>query len=58
MEEGDWNAIEGAFFDCFLTSRHVVKPFAIPKDWTKFRAFDWGSASPFSWVGGRWSRRP
>jgi hypothetical protein len=48
MEEGDWNAIEGAFFDCFLTSRHVVKPFAIPKDWTRFRAFDWGSASPFS----------
>jgi hypothetical protein len=48
MEEGDWNAIEGAFFDCFLTTRHVVKPFAIPEHWTRFRAFDWGSASPFS----------
>lgn len=48
MEEGDWNAIEGAFFDCFLTSRHVVKPFKLPDHWTRFRAFDWGSASPFS----------
>lgn len=48
MEEGDWEAIEGAFFDCWETSRHVVKPFVIPQHWTLFRSFDWGSAKPFS----------
>lgn len=46
--EGDWSVIEGAFFDCWETSRHVVKPFEIPEDWTRFRSGDWGSAKPFS----------
>ena len=46
--EGDWSAIEGAFFDCWNPKKHVVAPFAVPKDWLRFRAFDWGSAAPFS----------
>jgi hypothetical protein len=46
--EGDWTAIEGAFFAEWSNERHVVQPFAIPKDWLRFRAMDWGSASPFS----------
>lgn len=46
--EGDWNAIEGAFFDCWSTERHVIDPFFIPPEWTRFRAMDWGSAAPFS----------
>jgi hypothetical protein len=46
--EGDWNIIEGAFFDCWSPLRNVVRPFEVPKDWTRFRAFDWGSAKPFS----------
>ncbi|SEC57787.1 Phage terminase large subunit [Rhizobiales bacterium GAS188] len=45
---GDWNAIEGAFFDEWDEARHVVAPFAIPADWLRFRSMDWGSASPFS----------
>lgn len=48
MRWGDWDVIEGAFFDCWDRARHVVKPFEIPKDWTRFRSGDWGSASPFS----------
>lgn len=48
MEEGDWEAIEGAYFDCWDTSRHVVKPFELPDHWLRFRSFDWGSARPFS----------
>lgn len=48
MEEGDWNAIDGAYFDCWDTSRHVIKPFPIPEHWTRFRSFDWGSFRPFS----------
>lgn len=46
--EGDWDVIAGAFFDCWRRDQHVIKPFTIPRDWTKFRSFDWGSARPFS----------
>lgn len=46
--DGDWTAIEGAFFDCWSEAQHVVPPFAVPKDWLRFRSGDWGSASPFS----------
>lgn len=45
--EGDWNVIEGAFFDCW-SEKHVIRPFEIPKDWTRYRAADWGSFRPFS----------
>lgn len=45
--EGDWSAIEGAFFDKW-SSRNVVTPFDIPPDWLRFRSFDWGYAKPFS----------
>lgn len=46
--EGDWNAVEGAYFDCFSMLQHVIRPFVIPKHWTRFTSFDWGSARPFS----------
>lgn len=46
--EGDWSVIEGAFFDCWNPALHVVRPFAIPGDWLRFRSGDWGSAKPFS----------
>jgi hypothetical protein len=51
--EGDWNIIEGAFFPEFDPSRHIITPFQIPLNWTRFRSMDWGSATPFSigwWV--------
>jgi hypothetical protein len=46
--EGDWTVIEGAFFDCWRYDLHVVKPFTVPSEWTRFRSMDWGSAKPFS----------
>lgn len=46
--KGDWDAIEGAFFPEFSTSKHVIAPIALPSHWTRFRAMDWGSAKPFS----------
>ena len=46
--EGDWDVVEGAFFECWRPDTHVIEPFAIPDYWMKFRAFDWGSVSPFS----------
>lgn len=46
--EGDWSVIEGAFFDCWDSARHVVRPFEVPREWLRFRSCDWGSAKPFS----------
>ena len=48
MRHGDWDVVEGAFFDCWSRDRHVVRPFRIPQNWLRFRAGDWGSAKPFS----------
>lgn len=47
MLDGDWNVIDGAFFDNW-SSRNVVQPFEVPQDWARLRAMDWGSAKPFS----------
>lgn len=46
--DGDWSVIDGAFFDCWSSQRHVIKPFSVPKDWLRFRSMDWGFAAPFS----------
>src|SRR5579859_3530578 len=46
--EGDWTAVEGAFFSEWSNEQHVIPPFAIPDHWLRFRSADWGSYSPFS----------
>lgn len=54
--DGDWNIIDGAYFDEFDYSKHVLSTDwleRIPKRAVRFRSFDWGSARPFSvgwWV--------
>lgn len=48
MRYGDWDIVEGAFFDNFDRGRHVLRPFEVPEHWLCFRAGDWGSAKPFS----------
>ena len=48
MRYGDWDIIEGASFDCWNKSRHVIRPFDVPAQWMRFRSMDWGSATPFS----------
>ena len=45
--EGDWNVVEGAFFDAW-SPRNIVAPFTIPPFWARIRSLDWGSAAPFS----------
>lgn len=47
MLEGDWDAIEGAYFDTFDRFKHVIPDFIVPNGWTKIRAFDWGYSAPF-----------
>lgn len=51
--EGNWDIVAGAFFDCWDSTKHVIKPFKIPEEWTRFRSGDWGSARPFSF--GYWA---
>lgn len=48
MRYGDWDVVEGAFFDCWDMRRHVIRPFEVPEQWLRFRSGDWGSAKPFS----------
>jgi len=47
MEDGDWDIIEGAYFDNW-SPKLILKPFEIPEHWLRFQSFDWGSAKPFS----------
>lgn len=48
MRFGNWDVIEGAFFDCWDPDKHILVPFTVPESWLRFRAMDWGSAKPFS----------
>ena len=45
---GEWGLGEGQFFKEWRNDLHIVKPFAIPKDWVKFRSMDWGMAKPYA----------
>ena len=47
MLDGDWDCIDGAYFDNFDKTKHIVEPFFIPPEWFKIRAFDWGYSKPF-----------
>lgn len=44
--EGDWSVVTGAYFPEFSIDRHVIAPRELPKEWTRFRAMDWGSYRP------------
>ena len=46
--DGDWSAVEGAFFDDWSEAKHVYEPFPVPPAWSRFRSMDWGYARPFS----------
>ena len=52
---GNWDIFEGQFFEDFFDRpehyedrqwTHVIKPFAIPSDWTIYRGLDWGYNKP------------
>lgn len=48
MLDGDWDAIDSAYFDKFDKNKHVIEPFDIPSQWYRIRAFDYGYSAPFS----------
>lgn len=45
--DGDWDSFSGQYFSEFSRSLHVVEPFAIPRDWKRYRAMDEGYNDPF-----------
>lgn len=53
MRYGNWEVIDGAFFDNWNARRHVLAPFEVPPSWPRFWSGDWGSAKPFSF--GLWA---
>lgn len=40
--DGEWDVFDGQFFSEFNRDIHVCKPFNIPDEWLKYRAFDYG----------------
>ena len=50
--EGNWDLVDGAFFDCWDPNLHILRVgewlHRIPRWSLRFRAFDWGYAKPFN----------
>jgi len=48
---GDWDIFAGQYFGEIRREIHLVKPFTIPKHWTRFGAYDFGFTHPaaFGW---------
>lgn len=53
---GDYDVLEGQYFDTWNSALHVVKPFAIPDHWRMYGSMDWGRAKPLSF--GLWAVPP
>ena len=39
---GDWNIFDGQYFTEYDPAIHVIEPFEIPKEWRRWRVFDYG----------------
>jgi len=44
--EGDWDILEGQFFNEWRVEKHVCEPFPIPVSWPRFRGYDHGRENP------------
>lgn len=44
---GQWVQAEGAVYDTFDDSLHVIAPFEIPSSWRRIRVIDFGYTNPF-----------
>ena len=47
LRYGDWDIFAGQVFSEWRRDIHVVPPFAIPADWTRWIAVDYGYVAPF-----------
>jgi len=48
LRYGQWVQAEGAVYDEFDESIHVIAPFDIPEQWRRFRVVDFGYTNPFT----------
>ncbi len=48
MRYGDWDITAGAAFEKLSRDKHILRPFEIPRHWTRFTSLDWGTAKPYS----------
>ena len=57
MLYGEWDIFDGQVFTEWKNNikgyrtrlnTHVIEPFKIPKEWRRFRAFDFGYSKPFA----------
>ncbi|MCP4230250.1 MAG: hypothetical protein GY771_08890, partial [bacterium] len=46
--EGHFVAFEGLIYNEFRDGVHSIEPFEIPRDWTRYRAIDFGYVNPFA----------
>jgi len=49
--EGDFEIHEGSYFPEFST-KHIIRPFNVPKHWPRYLGYDWGYTSNFAAVWG------
>jgi phage terminase large subunit len=49
---GSFDAFEGQVFHEFRRDTHVIKPFDVPQEWTKFVGADHGYRNPACWLWG------
>lgn len=47
LRDGKWVQAEGAVYEEFDPAIHMLEPFAIPADWRRIRAVDFGFTNPF-----------
>ena len=47
LRHGDWDVFEGQAFAEWRRHLHICVPFAIPADWTRWVAIDYGFSNPF-----------
>jgi hypothetical protein len=46
MLDGDWDVFAGQYFPEWRRDIHVCRPFAIPREWLRWRAVDFGHFAP------------
>lgn len=45
---GKWTAFEGIIYNNFNPLTHIIDPFIIPPEWSRYRAIDFGYNNPFT----------
>ena len=47
LRDGKWIQAEGAIYEIWDAAIHLIDPFPIPKEWTRYRSIDFGFTNPF-----------